>query len=209
MNILNAKKGKSTSFIKTYFTRKKNRAARRVHENFVEKYTPDYFKSLLDQNNSVLISPSEIKYNSFVDFGTPIQSFKNFYGKPEYSYNSPDNSDINTLVYKTKIKGVRAKCSLIFYKRKLVLFNYVFTNLSRSEYTKVMQYSSRKFGNRTDSLDYKIVDKNNNHLIIKSLKDEIAFNFYSGGVQQKFVFEKNKHEPDFVLTPNLHIEASS
>jgi len=174
---------------------KKNKNfSKQAYRRFIKKYDVTHFHSLTNQTKTVLYSLNELKFNSIVDFNTPPLLFKNFYGKPDFTYTSPENTFINTVVYKTKIRGMKARCSLIFYKNKLVLFNYVFTKFSEIERAKIMDYSVQKFGNKPDKINYKIIDKNNNYLIIEDLDSEITFNFHCNISLQKLVTEKHYRE---------------
>ncbi len=161
------------------------------YKNFTSKYDPLYFDKQLNLNNRVIIYSKTLRFNSLTHFGTELNDFKKQYGKPVFNILSDYNFNVRTLVYKTKIAGVSCRANLIFYKEKLILFNYVFNKLSKRTHRMVCQYATSKFGFKFDQDDYILVDSFNNRLLIDRNDTEIIFNFYSALNKIQASFEKN------------------
>ena len=161
------------------------------YKNFTSKYDPFYFKKQLHLDNRVIIYSKTFRFNSLTHFGTELDDFKKQYGKPVFNILSNYNFNVRTLVYKTKIAGVSCRANLIFYKEKLILFNYVFNKLSKRAHRMVCQYAISKFGFKFDQDDYNVVDSYNNRLAIDRNDHEIIFNFYSPLNKIQASFENN------------------
>lgn len=149
------------------------------YKRFVSEFNTLYFKEQLNLDNRVIIFNKIFRFNNLTHFNTKLSDFKKQYGKPTYSSPSRYNCHVHTLVYKTKIAGVPCRATLIFYKEKLILFNYVFRSLSKRNYQSVLNYATAKYAYKFDQGNYNIVDNSNNLLAINQKDGDVVFNFFS------------------------------
>ena len=168
------------------------------YEKFTEKFNLDYFKKWARKEHIVLLSPNELKFNNLIHFNSKMEEFIKQYGKPNFAITSDTNRDLETLIYKTKISGLGARCILIFYKKKLVIFNYVFPKLSKQQKVFLLDYTCKKYGNRLDQFNYQMIDANKNSLLIDSESDHLVFNFYAPLKKIKAAFENKPKESKLI-----------
>jgi len=159
------------------------------YRNFTKEFDLEFFKKNFKQDELVLLSPNELRFNNFIDFETTSSEFINLLGRPKYSEISYKNPKIKSFVFKAKIAGIGTRCSVIFHKNKLVLFNYVFTNLDKKEKSILKKYSVEKFGNQLTNKRYQIMDAKNNSLFISEKNNSIIFNFYAPSKTLKKTFD--------------------
>lgn len=161
------------------------------YKRFTSEFDTLYFKNQLKLNNRVIIFNKTFRFNNLTHFNTSLSDFKKQYGKPTFSIASDYNCHVHTLVYKTKIAGVPCRGTLIFYKEKLILFNYVFRKLTKRNSRLVHDYAASKYGYKANSGNFNIVDNQNNILCIHNNTDETVFNFYSPVSNIQASFERD------------------
>lgn len=159
------------------------------YRNFTKEFNLEFFKKNFKQDELVLLSPNELRFNNFIDFKTTSSEFINLLGRPKYSEISHKNPKIKSFVFKAKIAGIGTRCSVIFHKNKLVVFNYVFTNLDKKEKRILKKYSVEKFGNQLTNKRYQIMDAKKNSLFISETNNSLIFNFYAPSKTLKKTFD--------------------
>ena len=159
------------------------------YKNFTKEFDLEFFKKNFKQNELVLLSPNELKFNNFIDFKTTTSEFINLLGRPKYSEVSDKNPNIKNFVFKAKVAGIGTRCSVIFHKNKLVLFNYVFPNLDKKQKQILKDYSVEKFGNQLNKKKYQIIDSKKNSLIILEKNNSLVFNFYAPSKNLRKTFD--------------------
>jgi len=164
------------------------------YKRFTDSYNLDFFKKNFSQNKLILFSPNLLSFNNLTHFNTSYLEIIKTYGKPCYSRTSEINPKIKSLVYKTKIAGVKSRCNLMFYKNKLVMFNYVFNKFSKSEKRALLEYSMVKYGNKLNGTNYQIMDSSKNSLFIKITKKTLVFSFFTAANTVKLAFESKAKE---------------
>lgn len=184
---------KLLSSIKSFFFHDSNQK-HLFYKNFIYTYNLAFFKKKLEQKNLILFSPNELRFNNLIHFKTTALEFSKIYGKPNFSETDQTNSEIKTLVFKTKIAGIGSRCNLIFHKEKLVLFNYVFTELTKQERINLLDYSVEKYGNKLNGTNYQIMDSSQNSLFIEYSKNSLVFNFYAPAKTLKRTFDSKPKE---------------
>lgn len=128
------------------------------------------------------------KYNSLIDFNSSLDKVLLFYGKPLIRNIHKENTDVETLIYKNKLRGINTKCSLTFHKDKLSIFNYVIENPNKKESKKIAHYLSCKYDYNICNSEVKLIDLNENILVIKANTNQISLNFFKKGILNTKIF---------------------
>lgn len=173
------------------------------YKNFTEQYNLENFKKNLEQKNLILFSQNELRFNNLIPFDTSILEFIKLFGKPNFSKISDINPKIQSLIYKTKIADIGSRCNLIFHENKLVMFNYVFTALTKQERNILLQYSLNKYGNKLNNTNYQIIDNTKNSLFIKNTKNLLVFSFYAPTKVLNRTFECKPKEKRVILFKDI------
>jgi hypothetical protein len=173
------------------------------YQRFSEKQTSNNLKNLIRTKYSEKKTNQVFKYNSLIDFDCSLDKMLLFYGKPIIRSTSKENTNVETLIYKNKLRGIKVKCSLTFHKEKLLVYSYVIEQPSKKEFQKLRYYASSKYGFNRYSLEEKIIDKNENFLILKQSSDEVSFNFFANNIYDTKIFETYNTEENFVNTSQL------
>lgn len=173
------------------------------YQSFAEKQTPISFKNLIRAKYSEKKTNKVFKYNSLIDFDCSIDKILLFYGKPIIRSISEENSNVETLIYKNNIRGIKAKCSLTFHKGNLLAYNYVIEQPSKKNFQKIRYYASSKYGFDRSAIDGKIIDRNENFLILKQNSSHVSFNFFASNISDTKIFETYNTEENFANTPEL------
>lgn len=149
------------------------------YNDFAKKYSLEHFKQNFQPENLLVISHNELKFHNIIDFGVSIDYILKTFGKPILKKTHTDNPHIKTLIYKTKIAGIGSKSVLIFYRNKLILFNYVFDGISSRNRRILFRYCHKKFGIAKTPTSVQVKDSAQSTLIIKEKNDSLIFNFYT------------------------------
>ncbi len=162
------------------------------YKSLALKFSNNHFKEIYTEEKDILLSPNELRFNGFLGFGIDINLVKLFYGKPNYTYSNPKNTDTVTLIYKMRVKHLKSRCMLVFHKSKLVVFNYVFLGIDRDDKKFLLKYFNKKYTQNPNTKNYKIIDSNNNSFITHKGKSSITFNFFSRNKEFIQIFEEEK-----------------
>ncbi|WP_152286740.1 hypothetical protein [Flavicella marina] len=196
----------SNSFLKAFFEDPHKK--QRFYTKFIGTYNLPFFRTHYKQKDLILFSPIELKFNNLISFGTSVNEFIKIFGKPNFQ--KKNDSNTTTLIYKTKISGIRSKCNLIFFNETLVMFNYVFSNIDKKKKNCLLKYSEHKYGNKINANNYQIVDAFNNSLFIIDSSKSLIFNFYTNGkIIKELIDENTEKNVKFLSQDNNYLTRSS
>lgn len=167
------------------------------YQRFSQEQTPLNFKKIFEADCSEKKCNLVFAYNSLIDFNTNLDKFLIFYGKPIIRKTSSENPNIETLIYKNKLKGVKVKSSLTFINGNLFLYNYVLESSKKKDFNRLKHYAFYKYGFKKEAKTEKFTDNNQNSLIINQSENQMSFNFFKKHIEYSSIFKTFEHSNEF------------